>query len=167
MIGGGRRTTGPPGPHSWDIEEESLGLDPHNPDTDGDGIKDGEDICPNLSKKTTPVDEDSELIQEAFFALYGISGSRQMLLVSPDSKPVHIWGYGGPIIYDSATKPFQKQHPEGPITMHWKVKAKTTDSATVQISDYEGPLAAWGCDVQLKKIQGLWVVVGTSGEWIS
>jgi hypothetical protein len=150
-----------------DIEEERLGLDPHNPDTDGDGIKDGEDICPNLSQKTTPVDEDSELIQSAFFALYGISGSNQMLLVSSDSKPVHIWGYGGPIIYDSKSQPFQKQHPEGPITMGWKVKSKTSDSAVVQIGDYEGPLAAWGCDVQLKKIFGLWVVVGTSAEWIS
>ena len=34
-------------------ESESL--------TDGDGTKDGEDICPNLSRKTTPDDEDSDL----------------------------------------------------------------------------------------------------------
>lgn len=150
-----------------DIEEQRLGLDPHNPDTDGDGIKDGDDICPNLSQKTTAVDEDSELIQNAFFAIYGISGSRQMLLVSPDSKPVHLWGYGGPIIYDSKTKPFQKEHPEGPVTLSWTVKSKTKDFAVVSISDYEGPLAAWGCDVKLKKILGVWVVVGTAAEWIS
>src|SRR5262249_13548994 len=150
-----------------DIEEERLGLDPHNPDTDGDGVKDGEDICPNLPQKGTPADEDSELIQNAFFAIYGISESRQMLLVNPESKPVHLWGYGGPIIYDSKTNPFQKRHPEGPVTVAWTVKSKTKDSAVVTISDYEGPLAAWGCEVELKKILGLWVVVGTGGEWIS
>lgn len=150
-----------------DIEEQRLGLDPHNPDSDGDGVKDGEDICPNLSQKSVVADEDSELIQEAFYAIYGISGSSQMLLVSSDSKPVHLWGYGGPIIYDSKDKPFQKAHPEGPITLRWKVKSKTETSAVVQISDYEGPLAAWGCDVELSKINGVWVVVGTGSEWIS
>jgi hypothetical protein len=33
-----------------DIEEARLGLDPHNPDSDIDGIPDGSDVCPNYAQ---------------------------------------------------------------------------------------------------------------------
>ena len=59
-----------------DLAEERLMLDPHNPDTDGDGIPDGEDAVPNLADKpSTPR-------QEAFaaalaFAFGTRTGDRQ------------------------------------------------------------------------------------------
>jgi len=33
----------------------------------------------------------------------------------------------------------------------WKLVEKTADPATVEVTDYEGPLAASGNDVRLKK----------------
>ena len=41
-----------------DIKEEELGTDPTNPDTDGDGIQDGEDDFPLDSESSVDTDGD-------------------------------------------------------------------------------------------------------------
>ena len=54
---GGRRYRDSDGDGLTDIQELLLGTDPNNPDTDGDGFKDGEDpfpLDPNLPSRLTP-----------------------------------------------------------------------------------------------------------------
>jgi hypothetical protein len=60
-----------------DIEEQRLGLDPRKSDTDGDGIPDGLDICPNYAPTAGQEnDEEVQILQKAVLAQYGLSRSR-------------------------------------------------------------------------------------------
>ena len=55
-----------------DIAEEHLLLDPHNPDTDGDGIPDGSDPMPNVKRATsaTPEQKAVGLLLEKLFSIH-------------------------------------------------------------------------------------------------
>jgi hypothetical protein len=151
-----------------DIEEERLGLDPKNKDSDGDGIPDGEDICPNFAPKSDETDdEEVQILQKAVLAEYGLSRSRALLLVGPDSKRFQIWGYRGPILFVDDTKKWKTQHPEGGIFVSWRITKKTDHDATVSLSDYEGPLAASGLELHLHKFGKEWFVTERTAGWIS
>lgn len=81
-----------------DHEEQRLGLDPKNPDTDGDGLRDGDESCSNFAAAADQAAAaETVIVQRAFFATYGLSGSRHVLFVL---KPTNIalWGYAGPIL---------------------------------------------------------------------
>lgn len=55
-----------------DIEEQRLGTDPHNQDSDGDGIPDGADACPLYSAKATHANDESQILEKVFFAEYAL-----------------------------------------------------------------------------------------------
>ena len=55
-----------------DLVEQRLMLDPHNPDSDGDGVPDGTDPTPNLANM--PVGKDAELVAEFFAVNQGMPG---------------------------------------------------------------------------------------------
>ncbi len=152
-----------------DIEEERLGLDPKNKDSDGDGIPDGQDVCPNFSLKDQDSnDEEIKIFQKAIFVTWGLSGSRHLLLVGPEVKRVHIWGYAGPVIYGPDVKSWSKDHQYGAVYASWRIRRRISDNEViVEIVDYEGPLAAGGQDVRLKKINGVWVVISHRATWVS
>jgi hypothetical protein len=139
-----------------DIEERRLALKGNNPDSDGDGISDGQDPCPDLSD-TQRSDED-DIIRKTFFALYGIRKSQQAIWVS-GSRKVCVFGNLGPIVFWPG--------PDGSVKVSWKIVEATADTATAYISDYEGPLAASSRTVYLRKIDGEWFVVGLGKGWIS
>jgi hypothetical protein len=151
-----------------DIEEERLGLNPQDRDTDGDGIPDGQDICPNYAPKADEEnDEEVQILQKAVLAEYGLSRSRALLLVGPGSKRFQVWGYRGPILYLNDTKEWTTNHPEGGIFVSWKITSKTNSEATVSLSDYEGPLAASSLELRLNKFGKEWFVTGRTAGWIS
>lgn len=151
-----------------DIEEERLNLDPKNKDSDGDGIPDGEDICPNFAPKSDEADdEEVQILQKAVLAEYGLSRSRALLLVGPDSKRFQIWGYRGPILFLDEPKKWRTQHPEGGIFVSWKITSRAEREATVSLSDYQGPLAASGLELHLHKYGKEWFVTGRTAGWIS
>jgi hypothetical protein len=151
-----------------DIEEERMGLDPKNPDSDGDGVPDGHDICPNHApKKNESEDEEVQILQKAVFAEYGLSRSRALLLVGPESKRFQVWGYRGPILFLASRGTWGKQHPEGGIFISWKITNKTEHDATVSLSDYEGPLAGSGVELKLHKYGNEWFVTEKGNVWIS
>ncbi len=151
-----------------DIEERRLGLDPKRADTDGDGVADGLDVCPDYAPTPAEADdEEAQMIRRAFFASYGLSGSRHLVFVEPKAKRVHLRGYAGPVLYGADTKEFRRKYPEGYVLVSWAVKQKGADEAVVEMSDFEGPLAASGQDLKLKKIGGEWFVVEYLGGWIS
>jgi hypothetical protein len=49
----------------------------------------------------------------------------------------------------------------------WKIVRKSVTGATVEIRDWEGPLAAGGQQVFLRRIRDQWIVIGRQTTWIS
>jgi hypothetical protein len=143
-----------------DLEEQRLGLDPNKSDTDGDGLADGMDPCPNYAPtKGDESNEDVVILQKAVFATFGLSGARHLLIVQTNSPKAQIWGYAGPIIFQKdSVADWWAKHGSGGIFVSWSV-TRTGDEAQVRLSDYEGSLAAGTQDIHLKKIRGKWIVV--------
>ena len=152
-----------------DVEEQRLGLDPNNKDTDGDGIPDGQDVCPNFSLHDEDSnDEEVKIFQKAIFATFGLGGSRHLLLVGAVPKRVHVWGYAGPVIYGQDVKSWSKNHQYGAVYVSWKIRKRVSETEViVEIVDYEGPLAAGGQDVRLRKVGNEWVVISRRATWVS
>ena len=148
-----------------DIEEGRIGTNPHAPDSDGDGIPDGRDVCPlwPLPFATAPDDNDT-ILQRAVFAAFALTGSRQMLYVTPATPRVHVRGYGGPIIFE---RPLPSRGSSGGVYVSWRIRDRGVADAVVEVTDWEGPLAAGGQDVFLKKVLGRWSVVAVKPTWIS
>ena len=73
-----------------DIEEERLGLNPRMKDTDGDGAADGEDSSPNANIPEAN-SEDDLIIQRALFAVFGLGGSRYLLMPGDTTPKAEIW----------------------------------------------------------------------------
>jgi WG containing repeat len=152
-----------------DVEETRLGLDPKRKDTDGDGIPDGQDVCPNFSLRDEDGnDEEIKIFQKAIFVTWGLSGSRHLLLVGPEVKRVHIWGYAGPVIYGPDVNTWSKNHQYGAVYASWRIRKRISPTeVVVEIVDYEGPLAAGGQDVRLRKVGNEWVVIKRQATWVS
>lgn len=146
-----------------DVEEERLGLDPRNADSDHDGILDGDDPAPDYKPSSKRSDTD-EIFERAFFAVFGLTGSRYTMFASKqaDLWPIQVWGYRGHVLYHAKTP-----YAYGRITVAWKLKDLRDTTASVELSDSEGPLAGGGIDVNLKKIGDRWYVVSIRMGWIS
>lgn len=150
-----------------DIEEAKLGLDAEKVDTDGDGVADGLDCCPNYAPAQADlVSEEACILQRAIFATFGLSGSRCLLIVGAKSPKVQAWGYQGPIIYPNNPDDWAESHGVGGVFVNWSL-TRRGNRAEVVISDYEGPLAG-GCQyVHLKKIKGRWTVTKREFGYVS
>jgi hypothetical protein len=147
-----------------DLEEMRLGTNPHNPDSDGDGIPDGRDVCP-LYAAPGGADDGTQILQAAVFAAFAMTGSRELLFVTPQTPRVHLVGYGGPVIFD---RPIPKSGDHGRGTyVSWKITSKTAGDAIVQLTDWEAMLAAGGQEVEVKRIGGRWVAVAVRFTWVS
>lgn len=152
-----------------DIEELRMGLDPKNKDTDSDGVPDGQDVCPNFSlREEDQNDEEVRIFAKAIFATFGIGGSRHLLLVGSNQKRVHVWGYAGPVIYGQDVKSWSKAHQYGAVYVSWRLRKRISETeVVVEIVDYEGPLAAGGQDVRLRKVGNEWLVIKRETTWVS
>lgn len=51
--------------------------------------------------------------------------------------------------------------------MDWRIVSRNESDAEVEISDYEGPLAAGGQSVSLRRISGEWYVTKRTPGWVS
>ncbi len=144
-----------------DLEEQRLGLDPNKSDTDGDGLADGMDPCPSYAPpKDDETDENIQILQKAVFATFGLSGSRQLLLVGPNSPRAQFWGYAGPIIFlEDTGAAWREKYGSGGLFVTLEA-TRTGDEAQVRLSDYVGPMGGGTQFIHLKKIQGKWIVVG-------
>jgi hypothetical protein len=148
-----------------DLEEGRIGTNPHDTDSDGDGIPDGRDVCPLYAAPGAQASDDSAtILQKAIFAALALTGSRQMLYVTPSTPRLHVTGYGGPIVFD---RPIPKDGSSGGVYVSWKIREHTAFDAVVEVTDWEGVLAAGGQDVFLKKVLGQWVVVAVKPTWVS
>lgn len=148
-----------------DLEEGRIGTNPHAPDSDGDGIPDGRDVCPlwPLPPASSPDDNDT-ILQRAILAAFALTGSRQMLYVTPPTPRIHIRGYAGPVIFN---RPLPRGGATGGVYVSWRIRERTATDAVVELTDWEGLLAAGGQDVFLKKVLGRWTVVAVKATWVS
>jgi Bacterial TSP3 repeat len=148
-----------------DLEEGRIGTNPHAADSDGDGIPDGRDVCPLYAAPASRASDDGDtILQKAVFAAFALTGSRQMLYVTPSTPRVHITGYGGLILFDRA---IPRDGSSGGVYMSWRIRDQRSTDAIVELTDWEGMLAAGGQDVFLKKISGKWIVVAVKPTWVS
>jgi hypothetical protein len=148
-------------------EEQIMNLREDSADTDEDGIPDGKDICPGYAP--APEDEtdtDVRIIQKAFFATFGLTDSRYLLLVDDKSRKVQLWGYAGPVLYRNGDE-WRSRRGLGGVFVHWEIIEKSDDTATVRIHDWEGSLAAGSMKVFLKRIGDEWFVIGREFGWVS
>ena len=142
-----------------DVEEARLGLDPSGADTDGDGIRDGDDIAPDFAPGKT--DDTVLMLQRAFFATFGISGSRYVLFATPETPAIQPWGYRGSIVYK------ERKVVYGAVSVRWKIIERTSSSAVVELIDSEGPMAAGGVNVKLTRKNGSWYVTSVTTTWVA
>lgn len=81
---------------------------------------------------------------------------------------MHLWGYAGPVIYGPDVKSWSKDHQYGAVYVSWRIRKRASNGdVVVEIVDYEGPLAAGGQDVKLRKINGEWIVISRRTTWVS
>jgi hypothetical protein len=137
-----------------DVVEMRLLTDSNNPDSDKDGIADGNDSNP-----LTPRHEDSndavEIRQAVFSILFATSSSRDAIVIvdTGDFAKQEYYGYAGVVLRSSQIrKGFTN------IT-GLAIKLESPTNATATISDWEGTLAASVHEAKLKKFNGKWLVV--------
>jgi hypothetical protein len=147
-----------------DEEERRLGLDPRRSDSDSDGIPDGADTCPLLPRSPNS-DERSVAIQRVFLAEFGFSSRRQTLWVT--SGPVHVFGYGAPVLFDHAQPPIRGAFDQrGATFVSWK-SSQSGDEMLIEVTAWNNPRAAYGKTYVLKRFNDQWFVVGTRDSWIA
>jgi hypothetical protein len=142
-----------------DLEERALGLDPTRADTDGDGLDDGHDACPNHA---APADEaaatPAQIIRKAAFVMFGLNRSRRAIAVEGQSRRVQLFGFHGPVIYvEKGLAPGDRLVPWSAI-VNWRIVRQTEDEAEVELTDYEGALSGGKYRVRLASVRGVWVV---------
>jgi hypothetical protein len=142
-----------------DLEEERLTLDPQNPDSDDDGMRDGVDASPNHSARGDREDDETVVVREALFATFGINRSRSLIHVEPAPRPVQLWGFRGPVIYGVDTARWRETHDLGYVQVSWQLVSLSQDAAVVQLRDYEARLSAASYRVRLARIGTTWVIV--------
>jgi hypothetical protein len=65
-------------------------------------------------------------------------------------------------------KSWSKDHQYGAVYASWRIRKRRADGdVIVEIVDYEGPLAAGGQDVRLRKVGNEWVVISRRTTWVS
>jgi hypothetical protein len=151
-----RQVLGDQDADGWtDIEEMRLGLGPRNQDTDGDGLADGKDPCPNFAPPHGEENnEEAKILQKAFFAAFAFTNSRDLLLVGPKSTKAQVWGYAGPVVYLDDVERWRKENGGDGIHVNWTLIRSGNDEAKVQISM---PMSSQ--ELSLKRISGEWIVV--------
>jgi hypothetical protein len=153
-----------------DIEERTIGLNPDERDSDSDGIDDAHDGAPLFAPPRADAQKDDmDILQRAIFAAFGLSESRWVLF-SRDEKVTRVqpWGLSAPVIFkDKPLKVDLTKGGPGGVYVSWKIARKSDGEAVVDISDWEGPLAAGGQNIVLRRKQNQWVVVSRQTTWIS
>jgi hypothetical protein len=137
-----------------DIVEERFLTDPKNPDSDKDGVQDGKDSNP-LTPKHKDVNDTTEIRQAVFSALFATSNSQNAIVIVDRGEfaKQEYYGFGGVVLKAPKAR-------DGFVNVtSIDIKYQSSDAATVNISDWEGSMAASVHEAKLKKINGKWVVV--------
>lgn len=184
-----------PGPDTdgdgWpDIVEKVFGTDPNNRDTDGDGLKDGEDKNPLAAPR--PLSDTEQVLAAAFEAEYrfsGVNSAPAIIELPKGMEPFEFTGYDAAILCYRAGKAPGDDWPHGfPYlkTMEWVMvgwhrfshpgwhaaNRVSTGADVVQWNkgrtsakvELDGEVS--GSEYWLRKFGSRWVVVGERMAWI-
>ena len=141
-----------------DVEENWVGLNWRSTDSDRDGIDDGHDSTPLPGRQAQIMPEESAIIGHAVFAMFGLSGSSYALFVDEGSASLNVTDLPTPVFYRASA---------GGVRVTWKILSRTETEATVEITDYVGPLAASGNELKLRRIGEEGYVIAVHMKWIS
>ena len=155
-----------------DTEEDRLQLRRDKPDSDDDGVADGEDASPGYpASPLESTDTEAAILRKAFFATFGVHGSQSVLIVDGRSRPLQLWGSRGPVLFGIDALAWHGRALGTPPRLSWRLEGITNtgsiETATVKMSDYEGPLSAAGYTVTLTRLDGEWFVTKLMMDWIS
>lgn len=168
-----------------DLVEARLGTNPNKADTDGDGLNDSVDPCPNAAPRA--LDDREKIIAaavEAYFFNY--SAMPPPALISVDKiKPFELLGYKAPLIWSGVepgnglnaiygagvnvigfSPPFDNfdENVSKKNIIEFSADGK---SAQTTISRYSGGLNGEGLNVKLKKIGDEWFVIDIQMRYVS
>jgi len=160
-----------------DIEEEVLFTDCNNPDTDGDGVKDFDDINPLRKPVENPTD--TMKIRQAVVNEY--VGKRKgfyqggLLIVTSESGETQCFENLAPRVlsfnnseYTLYKKRFRSEKGYfSNIQFESITFSQDKRSAEVEFSDYFAPGAGAGHKVRLRKVDDEWIVISVIDTWIS
>ena len=145
-----------------DLVEMQLGTDDRLADSDHDGVPDGKDANPLTTKHDAASDEIE--IRQAVFSMQFATGNSQdaiVIVTKPWGKPKakdlphasqEYRGFSGIVL----RAPQVRKGFVNVTSMSVKLTSKTT--ATVRVSDYEGPGAGATYRATVQKVRGKWVV---------
>ena len=139
-----------------DIEERTLGLDPARADSDGDGVNDAHDRSPlHAPPVSEGQDNEAQILGQALFAVFGVVESPWVLFAREGrARPFQAWGLSAPVLFERRVENDPAKGGPGGVFVTWSVVLKSEDEAVVDISDWEGPLAAGGQKVVLRRLKG-------------
>jgi hypothetical protein len=147
-----------------DVAERRMGLDPTNPDTDGDGRLDGVDPWPDLAGPPAgPPSADEIILQRAVYAAIGQDGPGAMIIAHPSVRPIQLLGHYGPILYKPSTYEAAKADYRPARFLAWRIVCRSgADAATVVVSrggmqSYDDTRDTW--EVQVARRGTEWVAV--------
>jgi hypothetical protein len=151
-----------------DLVERRMGLDPANPDTDGDGHLDAVDPWPDLPGPAGgEPSEDEKILQRAVFAADGPVGGEALLIAHPSVRPVRLLGHYGPVLYSAATFEAAKADRRPALFVAWRIVCRAgSDAVTVAVSatapgaHHRFIHASW---IDLVKREGEWNVIRVQG----
>jgi hypothetical protein len=137
-----------------DIVEERFLTDMKNPDSDGDGVADGNDSNP-LTPAVAEPNELQQIRQAVFSVLFATCASRDAIVVVDrgDFAKQEYYGFAGTVLRSEQ----KRAGFVNIVELSLKLESPTFASAT--ISDWEGSEAASTHKAKLKKVNGKWVVV--------
>ena len=167
-----------------DLVEKRWGTDPKNPDTDGDGLGDAVDPCPNAAPRE--MGDIEKIIAACVEARFFDDDWNAPAVISVEGvKPFEMYGYHHTLMWQDekyAGELLQMYgggmntlgfHASGIAFEKTPVKKQTFEisadgkSATTLIRRYSGGLNGDGIGVQLIKIGNDWFVVGMAMEYVS
>jgi outer membrane protein assembly factor BamB len=175
-----------------DLVEERLGADPHNPDTDGDGIKDSQDKNPLAAPRS--LSQEEQVLAAAFEARYRFVGDRDVpcLVTLPKGiEPLELSGWNWTIIPEKGARksPLSKVIQKGAAAVDFMLPScdfsgaallgrkpgelpfvlwnKDHTQAKLELETYYAGLDATGFDITLKRFGRDWVVIRAEMTWIS
>ncbi len=164
-----------------DVVEARLGTDPHNSDTDGDGLIDAVDPCPNAAPRPRPLSDEEQIVaasvEARFFAWrWSVPASISIRGV----EPFELYGYPSTVVWTThgMGHPLERIYGGGVNAIGFQAPSKEDEAcpcpdadkpfidfsddrttARTVITRYSGGLNGDGYEVLLKKIGDQWFVV--------
>ncbi|MBS1720431.1 MAG: PQQ-binding-like beta-propeller repeat protein [Armatimonadetes bacterium] len=167
-----------------DLVEAKFGLNPKSADTDGDGLRDDVDRCPNAAPR--PLGDREKIVAAALaFRYFDRDNRTPSRLTAPDMEPFETYSNEGVLVWNtpearrrsgkvsgrlrsiSFRAPWLHFIDQEPKDGDWIQFSEGGTKAVVELGQVDGPLSGSGERVTLIKLRGEWFVVSSERAWIS